>query len=438
MRSKRNIKIFVIALFALVVLVASFGVLRVILEVSSVKNSPQPLADGTVLTLVQVDFGKTNLPIDKDILQRFLPKGGLGILGRQLVAPLTAATNIDTARNNDGELVFGIRHMGAITTLPPRGSSANVDLAFKSRVIAFDEFGNEYENNRAFPHIYFSGTLTNPITIWRLGAFPRGGKTVGLRLLRETSTNNWSKIAEFVIPNPDTQMRPRWPGEGTPLTQKIDQVEFTLAELVVNPRESAAYNTNALASFTVKENGDFSDAWIPCELIISDSGGNRCELPIAAARSNSFRFDGRLDPHEPWKIQARFVRVKDIADSDIWQVQNIPISPVGRPIQFSTNFNGHSITFSADARIAAAHTGRVDPNLRIGILSVTDDQNRFAGGSDPVFSQNSLSVMRPIKASADARYLKAEVTIQRSVLAEFVVQPKMAGFSKTDDRKRKD
>jgi len=120
------------------------------------------------------------------MFRRFIPAKGINLPGIRIQPPNATETLI---HSND-TLVFWILHTGT--------KKWNTAPMYQ-RAIAFDENGNELENLAGAMGL-ISGT--NVYSRWEIQAFPRNGKTVGLRILEDTGADTRRPVAEFVTKNP--------------------------------------------------------------------------------------------------------------------------------------------------------------------------------------------------------------------------------------------
>jgi len=137
---------------------------RALVRRSGTAKSPADAPDGTILTLVQVDYGKTNTLWEgtrfEKMFRRFIPAKGINLPGIRIQPPNATETLI---HSND-TLVFWILHTGT--------KKWNTAPMYQ-RAIAFDENGNELENLAGAMGL-ISGT--NVYSRWEIQAFPRNGK----------------------------------------------------------------------------------------------------------------------------------------------------------------------------------------------------------------------------------------------------------------------
>lgn len=461
MAGKRGIKIAFVTLLVGSALLAVFWVLTGNLRDGiKISNPVQKLPDGTFLKLVQIDYGKTNLSLGDDVFERWrrrlVSPAGFSFLGRQIIPPLAAATNYNVALNVDDELVFALQHLGMTNT--GFGRTGLTDWEINTRAVAFDENGKEYwAGIGRFDILSTSRGSTNPISAWHLRTFPRDGKLVGLRIYRPMN-NEWRPVAEFVTRNPNPGPHPDWDAEQLPGTKTVGKLAVTLDDFTVGKRPGGVINQNpgynAKVNINISENGHRSDAWQVFGVSLSEPNGNRTHANViisgGISRNGDFvrrkinpegtpyQFAGALDSEKAWKLQFELNRVKDLAESEIWRMRDLPITPQSTRIagtnlpfppqssgtaRYSTNFNGTKFSYTL---LGQSLIGRVDPpkpGWNFVVLSITDDQGRNVLKSEPTISVGSF--ICSLEIPADAQSLSLALAYQKSEQIEFIVKPRL-------------
>lgn len=228
-----------------------------------------------------------------------------------------------------------------------RNFSPNDDRGFCNQVI-FDELGHQITQG-VFKPIYMTSSrpflgwfnLKDPTSIaaFTLDAFPRRGKTVGIRLYTRESDE---PVAEFTAPNPTPGPHPVWTPETYPITRNDGPLAFTLTGLdtgllfcgTVKPALPGQF-ASTCAIFRISNDGKPAKEWEPVRVVFSDATGNQVINEIA--RSNSgprYNDTGEIETwlyknlcadESVWKLNVEFSRTfaARFSPDEIWLVKNI-------------------------------------------------------------------------------------------------------------------
>jgi hypothetical protein len=333
------------------------------------------LPDGTVLRLEAVTLGPQH-------------RLALGTYWQRLIAPLlppalrahSGATICTYANINPPALVFWT------SWVAPRWAS--IDWA---RASVLDELGSECEiQGRPFQTVLPNGRRVRGWPAW---AFPRRGKTVGLRISIWDRPGHAVPAAQFTVPNPTPGPHPTWTGTPPPITKRDGDLSFTLARLTTDaarppwlpPKLRATPWTRA--SFRLTEKGRQTDDWLPVGLTITDATGNVIIPPWIDHKQQrheqQIAFLGHLLPdREAWKLRVEFARTAHFAPADLWTVRGLAI----RGGRLTAATSRHGVRLSA---ILRAHGKRARDRLslsvelpspvdrvRLLLLQATDEQGR--------------------------------------------------------------
>jgi hypothetical protein len=398
------------------------------------QNTPQKLPDGTILTVVQVDYGQTNTLWEgskfEKMFRRFIPAKGINFHAIQLNRPVA----LHTVTNSDNILVFWIKHSGTRLWNPVQQWQTGD---------ALDELGNEVE-------IHSGATFTagtNVYSVWQIPAFPRYGKTVRLGILPFLPfppSSGGGHLAEFVARNPTPAPKSAWRPGAMPQTNQVGDTTFVLTDLEIGP--SRARDTNgqarfptfpysklsARATFVVLENGHSSSDWaikVPSGRI-SDASGNK-SLPMdtytTSARPNGLNqliycWNFPLGTNETWKIEAEFYRCNGIIGLDVIGLP-IPISG-GPPPLWRTNIFGSELLVGivTDSLMAELPDKPKDLFLA-GMVAANDHGKKFQillhGGEGPR-TEYSMTLEIP----RNSKTVDATIILGRKVLVEFIAKPR--------------
>lgn len=289
------------------------------------KDPPQKvkLLDGSWLTLESVTCGR-RLVISVNRWQRLLanlPKPFADKLRLKRPAIFT---------NNVASLGLGFRWSNPNIT--------PLDLAY----FLVDENGVEAAMDG---FIYFGGPSPSGTMLNRgATAFPRRGKTIGVRLYRRNQSFDMERFAEFKIQNPIARSYPVWTGSELPISESNGDCTFTFKEFLT--RAGSMPSTYWAAKpgenwtqmyFRVSQKGEVSDQWQPVRVELSDATGNHAAsdsmFGVDYSKSSPLRsheqvfvMDRSLWPDgSAWKCRVEFSR-KDTAQfraDELWTIRGM-------------------------------------------------------------------------------------------------------------------
>jgi hypothetical protein len=397
-------------------------------------NHPQVLPDGSVLTLLRVDYGKTNELIDgtwfQKTFRRFIPKTGANILGYKIQPPTIIGTTVSLGN----ELVFWIRHTGPTgkTNAAPISPRWPFEWLNTTGIIAFDENGNEY---RSRPGFVRGSNATNHLIIVEVPAFPRDGKVAGIRIFRRSGMDSaeWRQTSEFKTGNPDPGPHSHWKAHPFPDTQKSGDVEFSLTGLkLVPPRWRVERSFShpgeywSIPSFRITVGGNTTRDWEPKAASLFEANGNwhGPDLFTWFPGLSEPTILGTLNPAEPWKLHVEFCRTSGFVAEELWTIPSLSLASVSPgDILAATNMQGTPVN------IRLARSGFLQVNLPAhptdlcpAIVRVLDDtfQNIVTGHSSST-SQHSQTVQ--IAPTRNSTNLTVTVAVTKSVWIDFLAQP---------------
>jgi hypothetical protein len=383
----------------------------------TIQNKPQVLPDGTVLTLVQVDYGKTNVFYGGNWFQKtfrkLIPKNGFRIGKYRLMPPNEVKRN---KSQNDNLVFWADGQVG-------RASFKNIIIS-NLKVVAFNELGDEYPAYLGEP-LWLSPS--NFVWDWRLAAFPRDGKTVGLRLLEKSKSNDCRTIAEFVTLNPTPGPHKPLIAEGMPIVKTVGKATFELKEL------QGDVETLTRAIVQIAENGKLSDAWSPTCFTISEGNGNVVQgVPHLIGETSTgtvWECGMRLDPKHPWKLNIGFGRTKEYSAEEICQLQNVLIqTPGDTGTTVRTNINNTAFEVTGWPHSPAS--------VRVSLPGTLRDERwikplKFVGNLGQVveyhytLSQYGLFLGVPENELKGSTTFNLTVAVTKPVYVEFIAKPTM-------------
>jgi len=182
------------------------------------------------------------------------------------------------------------------------------------------------------------------------------------------------------IANPVHATFPAWNGDPLPATRSDDNLSVTFKEFVTgvslsylrdqdNPDD--AVNKASRVVFHVDSDGKPANNWSVGNYDLYDATGNH----VRGYANNDPPKDGDtaailpsgLWPGEPWKVRLEFSKKSGYDDSELWTIQNIPVTP-GREQDYWSYINRNSRT-----NVPFAETDRNGIHLKIfGAKQFTD------------------------------------------------------------------
>ena len=209
-----------------------------------------------------------------------------------------------------------------------KGKNRSSTLA---RLQLFDDQGNQYDA------CWGASTLAvGDVTVhcWRVQAFPRRSRMLGLRFLASQQRGGWTNVATLRVRNPGFGDYTQWQAERRPIEKYDGSLGVTLVEFqsglpLERDRRSGhlAARMNRLV-FSFAENGVPSDHWRIQKLTFSDATGNHwspyldfIEQSFSWATNGTAEFFGALWPGEQaWKVRLETLRAAGFTPEDLWEV----------------------------------------------------------------------------------------------------------------------
>jgi len=235
------------------------------------------------------------------------------------------------------------------------GPLANGGFVF-TRLEVFDDLGNVFDGGGARGTLgtsSFDGRNMLRIDGWTPSAFPRRGKTLGLRYF-ENRGHGWQQVAGFLIPNPAPGNYPTWIADPLPATKTNENLAVTLLALrsgLSQADEERPARTNEIAvtqaTLRVAESGRSANSWRPIAVEISDATGNHW-MPFPHTISTRheeevgdvFSFEGALWPGEAaWKMRFEFSRIADYEPGEVFTFGGITVPGATQVITLDNTTN---------------------------------------------------------------------------------------------------
>jgi hypothetical protein len=415
----------------------------------------QTLPDGSLLRLEEMKLSQGGHSFSSKGVTGWRLKA-VGVLPRNWTSRLGWLPMGGSLSIGGWGLVMGT-NLGMFTVYESKGKRAQ-GFTY-TRLVVFDEQGNTFDGGTSMGTLGTSdGTLTLRIDGWVPPAFPRRGKTLGLRYF-ENKGKEWKQVAEFRAPNPASGNYPTWVAEPLPATKIDGDLSVTLENLksgLSKPDHTRPAGSNEIAvteaTLRVTQAGRANDAWRPEAVEISDATGNHWKpYPhVVSVKHESdedfFSFDGALWPGEAaWKMRFEFSRVADFEPDEICTFSEIIVPGTTQIITLdkTTNVAGSKLQLMAISGVDAEQPGSlkwvtvkkrvnisirvnpIPPDRRLSLLKVTDEAGREAEITrEPDW--NSAERVYGFQIPEGAKQLSFTFAFHKSRFVEFLARPEFA------------
>jgi len=316
---------------------------------------------------------------------------------------------------------------------------------------------------------YSGGRQGNGTVAVQLAAFPRRPGKFYVRVQEQSNNGQEMGDKKFVISNPARGPFMNWAAEPLPSTQEDDDVSVTLTKLAMGAdmpyqrdQDAAddAANKGVQAVFQVQRNGKTVNNWQPVSVVTTDATGNRVNGFISQNNwqdnADMVTYQYGLWPDEPaWKIKFEFSQQSDFADSELWNVQNLPVVPGRQQEMYNggnrrqamtnapvaeTDMNGfHLKLFPAKEFTDAGNNNWMQGGLFVEAspavadgwrmtVNVTDAQTNDIQSSEynTMRNNNTSSYRFRLQDIAGLTNLNVSIALHKSRFVEFTAKPEKA------------
>jgi hypothetical protein len=295
-------------------------------------------SDDSKVTLLAVEYGKRHAPP--------------AVKSSTTSATRAPARGRGTFTTTNDTLVLWLREAS--------DTSANQYHSFQ--YYAYDKAGTACV--QTYGRNYSGGRQGNGIVAVQFDAFPRRQGKFYVHVQEQSNGGQEMSEQKFVIPNPVRKSFPAWTPEPLPTTKEDDDVSVTLTKLVAGAdmpyqrnQDNAddAANKGVQATFHVERNGKPVANWQPVSVETTDATGNHVNGGINGNQwqdnNGTVTYQYGLWPDEAaCKIKLEFSQQSDFADSELWNVQNLPVLPGKQQEMY--NYNPNRRTGSTSAAVA--------------------------------------------------------------------------------------
>ncbi len=309
------------------------------------------------------------------------------------------------------------------------------------------EFGLEPLN------LYFYSVDGEVSIIYESKTFPRGDESFRFRLYERQPDRSWSRVAEFPVKNPKRQTRMTWKAEALPITNRVEDLSFTLLDLkggmlarrfpIQTPKsgewEGVVLNWQLPPSKVPTGDWELADF-----KGLSDAFGQTVARGsyVSSLQNNGEYFvyvDGGLCIEEPaWKVEAEFVRKNDFPTDELWTVRRIVVPPQNEAtlLNLSTNLGGATIQLmgisgatcqtpkirrSLSGPIAHVVCASIPAGAKLNLVRAVDDAGRDANGGSR--SSDGSDHAFGLKIPNGAKSLDLTFALTKRVAVTYYVKP---------------
>jgi len=398
----------------------------------------QALPDGSLLTLEAVTYGKQHRYIHGKWWQKALYPVLPSSIKAQLPVDSVTSDSPDT-------LVFWTLRREAVTGRPL------AQPFWRPHVFSVDDQGRVAETgDLCFRSEWKDAPPVEMLEGWKLPAFPRRGRTVGLLIETRDGAGRWTRAAEFKVPNPTPGPYPTWTPEPLPITRRDGDLTVTLTQFSTgarkdDPRRAAGPDEESWTHTTCRfaQEGHPDSIWQNAGFVMTDATGNTCQSthdlfhkPLPGGEQ--FSFLGSLWPGESaWKLRFHFIRKAGFTADELWRVPDLPVPGPRQVIHIERSARRQgalirvlSICGREDFRSRTSHSGvqvRFSPgadNLRLSLVHAIDDRGRDV---TPGFASlgNDGTLSYGLVGAADHSHVSLTFAVQRPRTVEFLVKPQV-------------
>lgn len=355
------------------------------------------LADGSVMRLAKVNFGKeqpyeiTDLRGDVEAwLKKWLPKAWSRKWfkpppGTRMSGRTTWYMNTVTHKNNDALWIYFTRRTPGTTNYQ------NVDI---QQAELLDSHGCSFlvtqmggsDDGRMPPRTGFTSGPQCSVEWLRFEAFPRHEKKFQLRLYDKES----KLLTAFDVANPAFRLvrTTNWVVETLPIAKTNNRATFILSDIEIKSNMLAStlgrprFQSPAVIQPTFKflENGKPSEEWQALDMELYDSSGN-----FASKMNPESLF---LCPYEPaWKLHVRFYGsdASVSASNIVWTIPKIKVPASGEFVALDVR---RTVLYDQVDVLALAGPGKVTYSNEVPIKATTEMPER--DGLYPVSNERTV------------------------------------------------
>ncbi len=359
-------------------LAAAAVVALVLLTLKQPKPLEYKLADGSVLRVEKVSFGKREefraggrMRIVKEYVMKLLAKRWPG----RFTAPSSGFSswwNNSTVHTNTDALQIYVTRRDAM--------GKYLDIRYQTAQLT-DEHGCTFMDTQGGGN---GDGLLGPngggyVVCWfTFEAFPRHEKNFRLKL----SDNRLPKTdAQFTIPNPAPPPHlADWTTEPLPITKRDGDMAFTLTAITIETN----FIERIAPEFDVTERGQLTKEWQAVDLELYDGSGN------FGSKLNSK--GGFLCPWESaWKLVVRFCGSEQsaVASNSVWTISGIKVPGAGEFVALGATNELQGVAMKA---IALAGAGNVTySNGVVAQASPLEDDKQVNSRSSSSYANNSYT-----------------------------------------------
>ncbi len=352
-----------------------FAVLAAVLAVGLYRTEPavqtQTLADGSVMILRGVTFGRVHHLAMGNLLQRSAGRWIPAMVGRHLGLQVLAYSNTQPC------LVVWAEQKKPGTTRRPKGGYT------ATPVIVSDDAGTEFEHVGAA----FGSQGTNYLVeAFPFSAFPHASRMVNICIRAFDYEKKQYLDARFRVPNPAFARAPVGTPTAYPVRVQQDELAFELSDFhpCAPPAGSRARREAWMStSYRILDKANPTNDWRVRGISVCDDAGAGYSpsafrgLP-GASRTNA-QFRGGLGTNTEWLLRFSLER-ESYSSNELVTIRHVPIP--GRseepfaPVSVEAQEVTLTVTGFNGANYVLASFSPPAEDLRLQLLRLVDDQGR--------------------------------------------------------------
>ncbi len=415
--------------------------------------SPQALGDGSVLKVEAISFGTNHYYHEAG------PRDWQLAIGKRLPYALAASLGWHFDTKNGWMGITNSRGPSTMAIFTAREGPGRA-ASDRIRVVVLDENGNSRYGDPAGSSAgtdHLTPAHYHQMQSWFFPAFPRHGKTLVVRFLREEGKGKaYVPLMQFQIANPQPGPYPTWAAEPWPATKNVGDLAVTLTDLTTGLSESqptrAALENEPVVTrlaLDLEAKGRTNCPWQVKGVEVSDATGNRWLSYLRDMKTKvheqgvtrTMTLPGNLWPGESaWKMRVELSPTPDVPPDELTTLSGIALPGEGSslPLSQATNLGGFCVRLQKiereKPRAKAKRPGTLPVTIyfiaegmpedcRLSLVKVSDEQGRKVGiksGGELQRWQNSFE----LAVAPDAVRVDCTFGVRKSRFVEFMAKPK--------------
>jgi hypothetical protein len=180
-----------------------------------------------------------------------------------------------------------------------------------------------------------------------------------------------------------------------------------------------------MARFTVKQNGQPTEAWLPDLMEATDATGNEADFGNINYAATNGVWDGQgtsMNPSEVWRLRTSFTRHKDFAPEQMWASPDLPVRNGSLlPANLTTNFQSFQLSVEASGWTVRAKLSPKPKDAKLRLVEIVDNRGTKVEPTGGLFFYSEFDVQW--KIPADAESIRIAIALAEMRHFEFFAQP---------------